>query len=962
MRLIAILIAIFTYLPAWGAVKETHPRLYLTDARMTTMQAAATANTVQWQRLMAFADGAYYSPEKQHIFNRALVYKIKQANGDADANVYRDAAITRTMALVEHGTSTGVDANKLTDSAKNWIDESSVYQWDLLGIKRYYGINPDITQNKFFRINLGYGADPAYPGYRSSGHTDTEYYIHPNPSTYLQQYMFSPRTDFATASTTGDTYVIFPANPENTKDRVLGMAVAFDWLYDDLSIEQKDLLVAWFRGAATYMMTEINYGMQTYGWTNYTLDYLSDLSAIGYAVYGYDTDFANTLLSYVSDKYNGGVKDNLVWTLQKGGWLEGDGYGAAILDRLTEFLDHGYTAEGLDRWADFSEVLKDRLLYAMHMTLPPIKTGTGSVPYREIIANGDGGRAWETAYDYMRKFCLMIIARYPDEAVSKIAQTFFSNTTDRNIFPLSSGWEFMFYNPDQATLPVTDAPLQNAAINVGMVQMRSSWGSDATQATFKCGPKLAYHSHLDATAFTIFKTKDLAPDTGTYPGAGGGLHSVNYFVRTIAHNALLLHDPTERSWVGAFQGGTAVSNDGGQRNILTFNADGTIKRTGSWQTTGYNSGSYKYLGNEDIYKMGSITKYDSGSNFVYAVGDATSGYDGSTHKAQQVIRKFFYLRPDFFVVYDKVKTKDTSITPKFVLHSVDTMAVNGTPTTVAADAEYHYADGNMLTLDNGTGRLFSKTLIPAAPVIKKIGGRGLRDFWVDGINYPAAPEYGLWRAEIETPTPSLYTEFLTTLYATSTSTASMPDSETIDSSDGEMRGVLSLDTIVLFSKSAIDTIIDGSVTYTADATTHIITDLGVGVSVDVTRAGTPVSGSPFITSAAGTLEFSATTGSAEYVIAAGEATCASDPALCPTDDSGVDCVAAGWNWCTTVCQAAACPTPSTCSDGLQNGLEDGVDCGTGCPVSCVDPAIPGILRQAAFMIGGSGPAVMAPEN
>jgi len=701
------------------------------------------------------------------------------------------------------------------------------------------------------------------------------------------------------------------------------MALAFDWLYEDLSTQQKDLLVAWLYGAATYMMTENDYGPQIYSWTNYTLNYLSDLTAIAYAIYGYDSARANEILSYVDTKYNAGIKDSLLWSLQKGGWLEGDGYGAAILDRLTEFLDHGYTAEGLDRWADFSEALKDRLLYTMHMTLPPVKTGTGSVPYREIISNGDGGRAWETAYDYMRKSCLMIMDHYPNETISKIAQTFFSDTTNRNIYPFSSGWEFMFYNPNQAALPITDAPLQNAAINAGMVQMRSDWGSDATQSTFKCGPKLAYHSHLDATAFTIFKTNDLAPDTGTYAGAGGGVHAVNYFIRTIAHNALLLHDPAENSWVGNMQGGGGVgtSNDGGQRNILTFNADGTINKTGSWQTTGYNSGSAKYLGNEDIYEMGSITKFAAGTNFVYSVGDATSGYDGSTHKAQQVIRKFFYLRPDFFVVYDKVKTKDTSITPKFVLHSVDSLTVNGTGTEIVADSEYHYTDGNTLTIDNGTGRLFSKTLLPISPVIKKIGGRGLRDFWVDGTNYPSGgEEYGLWRAEIEAPTNLLYTEFLTSLYATSTATSSMPATAIKTSSSG-IKAIGISDYAVVFSASDSDAEISGAVSYTIDSQNHIVVDLPINTEIAVTRAGSAIAASPINSGTDGIVEFTATAGSAEYVITAGEPaepTCNDDPSLCQTEGT---CEAANWNWCTNVCQSAACPgTPVNGVCGSADGV------------------------------------------
>lgn len=859
MKYLILVILLFAS-STFAAVKYEHPRLYLTDTRMATMQAAALANTVQWQRLKNFTDGSYYSSLNNDVINRALVYKVKQANGDVDTNTYRDAALTKMWSAIEYGTSTGIDGYKLTDSTKNWVDESSQWASRTLEVKTYCGINPDITQSKFFYMNIGYQND----GTKTSS-TDTEFYIHPDPANSLLQPMFSPRSEFQGSAVVGHKYVIFPINPDYIKDRVLGVAIAFDWLYDSLTSEQKNIVVAWLYGTAKYMMTEPAYGMQTYHWTNYSLNYLSDLTAIAYAIHGWDTPKADEILSYVQSKYDGGVKESLIWGLQGGGWPEGDGYGAGTVGVLTQFLEHGYTAEGLDRWVDFATVLKERLLYSMHMTLPTLKTGSGGVPYREIIANGDGGRAWEAGYDYLREASLMIINHYPGDAISKSAQTFFSDTTDRNIFPFNSGWEFMFYNPNQVTLPVTTAPLQNAAINTGMVQMRSGWDSNATQATFKCGPKLSYHSHLDATAFTIFKHTDLAPDTGTYPGSGGSEHGVNYFARTIAHNALILHDPAETSWEGTIQGNsyTTKANDGGQRNLQVFNTDGSVRKWGSWQTTGYNFGDYKYLGNEDIYKMGEITKYDSGTDFVYSVGDATSGYDGNTHKAQQVLRKFLYIRPDLFVVYDKIKTKDTLITPKFVLHSVDTMAVNGTPTTIAANAEYHYTNGNTLTVDNGTGRLFSKTLIPASPVIKKIGGRDLRDFWVDGANYPGGdPAYGLWRAEVEAPVQATYTEFLTTLYTTSTATSAMPASSIITSAGGTMKGIVAEGLTVLFSAAQTDTTIN-SVTYTtAGSSKHIIADLVPGTYA-VTKDS--VSLGDYTTSSAGTLALD-TVGAGEFTI------------------------------------------------------------------------------------------------
>lgn len=53
-------------------------------------------------------------------------------------------------------------------------------------------------------------------------------------------------------------------------------------------------------------------------------------------------------------------------------------------------------------------------------------------------------------------------------------------------------------------------------------------------------------------------------DSGVYSGTGLSYHDQNYYVRTIAHNTLVVHNPTEDFSTARPD---AVSNDGGQRTM-----------------------------------------------------------------------------------------------------------------------------------------------------------------------------------------------------------------------------------------------------------------------------------------------------------------------------------------------------------------------------------------------------------
>src|SRR5205085_3791003 len=80
-----------------------------------------------------------------------------------------------------------------------------------------------------------------------------------------------------------------------------------------------------------------------------------------------------------------------------------------------------------------------------------------------------------------------------------------------------------------------------------------------TVAAFKCTPVYLHnHGHRDANSFTIYHKGDLAIDSGAYDGYETP-HWYNYYIRSIAHNTIVIQDPDEQF----ISRGKQYANDGG---------------------------------------------------------------------------------------------------------------------------------------------------------------------------------------------------------------------------------------------------------------------------------------------------------------------------------------------------------------------------------------------------------------
>jgi len=266
---------------------------------------------------------------------------------------------------------------------------------------------------------------------------------------------------------------------------------------------------------------------------------------------------------------------------------------------------------------------------------------------------------------------------------------------------------------------------------IGVVVMRSAWDDPmATHATFRSMPFMyPVHYSPGELTFGITKGEELAlPYSGAYfPHFEGGPwnsqnpgwpHHGHYFHKALATNALLVYDPKEN-----FEG---WNNDGGQRVWKGV--------PGIWW--------YGSCRNGNPLDSGGLTGFEQSPEYVWTSGDAPRAYSSTLPmssgpknrpKVSLVQRDFVYLRSDdgwrdFFVIFDRVAAVDPNLKKVWLLHTQARPELDGKSTvTVGNDIAgiFRSYESSLVTITQGTARLFAKTLLPKEGefFIRYLGGQ-----------------------------------------------------------------------------------------------------------------------------------------------------------------------------------------------------------------------------------------------
>ena len=319
---------------------------------------------------------------------------------------------------------------------------------------------------------------------------------------------------------------------------------------------------------------------------------------------------------------------------------------------------------------------------------------------------GDGGgRMFGGDRDKTLSARRILVNHFREDSSHQVVHAF-NETTPRSSVGVYAYKDFLWRDTTVKKADLNGFKLSHISGGPGYVYARSSWDEDATYFFFKCGDRFTAHQHLDVGHFLIYKYEELVGDGGHYDAFGSN-HDVNYHLRTIAHNTILVHDPCE-TWPG-IRAGPVSGNDGGQHHNWPHH-NGAVTDAGEW------------LKRRQLYDIADILAFEDKGDYVYIAGDCTRSY--SPKKLEYFTRQIVFMRPETFIIFDRVSSKNPHFRKTWLLQAMK----------VPTETE------NGLVVTNGKGRLFIQTLLPPDPEIKLVTGTKLYQY--DGKAYPPKRDTG----------------------------------------------------------------------------------------------------------------------------------------------------------------------------------------------------------------------------
>jgi len=384
-----------------------------------------------------------------------------------------------------------------------------------------------------------------------------------------------------------------------------------------------------------------------------------------------------------------------------GGWAEGY-YIHYWLYEWLFFCEAARWCEGVDYYAAAPTFYRHRAIAGMFETYP----GVGVYNSRRPIPIGDGGgRVFGGDRDKTLSARRILVAYFRDDPDHQAVHAF-NETTPRSSVGVNAYKDFLWRDTTVPKADLSRFRRSHFSPGAGYVYARSSWDEDATYLFFRCGNRFTAHQHLDVGNFLIYRHGELIGDGGHYDGFGT-THDVNYHLRSIAHNTILVHDPAER-WPG-IRGGPVTGNDGGQSHAWPHH-NGAVSDPAAWHK------------DRSLYETGKVLVFEDVGDYVYVAGDATGAY--SPKKLKCFTRQIVCVRPDTFIVFDRVVSRRPEFKKSWLLQAMSQ------PEGTAPH----------LTITNGKARLFVQTVLPRDPQLQLAQGPELYAY--DGKSYPPRRDTG----------------------------------------------------------------------------------------------------------------------------------------------------------------------------------------------------------------------------
>jgi hypothetical protein len=529
------------------------------------------------------------------------------------------------------------------------------------------------------------------------------------------------------------------------RDGMEGMATVYDWLYPYLSSTQKATLREGmlryidgfaqsdtdriFGHAFENLQSVVQVAIALHG------DAPAAEERLDQAVYDYRYNYFPSWRHYVQDGGSVMTWDYTMYTLRQV-------FDAMLAFRSGTNLDY-FEAE------PWPEKLVDWLCYGLREDNRFQHLGDGKV-YDGFMAR--------------HRFMAVVLATmYRNPRAQWLAQKM---EREKGIWSTNCMYDILFYDPELEAQPV-DGPLS---------RQRDTWSSGAVQLLFRSAPDYVMgHTHLDNNSFTIYYKGGQAIDSGYYDKFGSSHHR-NYASRTIAHNSMLVFDPTQTFRI---YNSTYYVNDGGQH----------------WKRQPEEVENARPLHVHDVldpakgFQVGGVAVYEHTDGYTYVMGDAAGSY--SPTKLRSFDRHLVFLNrvsgytKPVTVVFDWVVSTNGDFKKTYLLHTMKQPQVNG----------------QLVSATHLQGMIFQQTLLPANARISVVGGSG-KEFFVNGQNYPTSRAYsdydevGAYRVEVSPGVAATEDHFLHLLYAADAGSAAPPAAKRIQGTG--MTGLLAGGIVVLF--------------------------------------------------------------------------------------------------------------------------------------------------------------------
>ncbi|MCF8034420.1 MAG: heparinase II/III-family protein [Desulfarculaceae bacterium] len=706
--------------PSAPTVSQTHPRLLLTPNDLPRLRRMATARALRWRRLLAWALGQARQGAVPHDGPGLALAALVSSKDEPDL-AKKLGALAVACALKGARFGMVQTYNRGVLLSKN----ASRDPLTLLG-KGYKILRPNYEGEQFLPVGR---------------YTASEITVNKEGEPALGK------------ANTGDTYLLLQDEVLPAAALVRQVALTLDWAWDFFTPDQRRGVARWLISQAQFFQTR---GQGCFDTESATVLGMSALAAL--ASHGLEPAAGLMLTQVWQKRYLGQIRPCLANLGSGGGWFEGNTPGARaglelVLFALAMRSATGERGPGLVPW------FSDRLSYLLFRLLPGLREApTGN--YRQVAPGGDEVLVPLDAAELTRMQMMGLLSLRPDDrSAGAVRALLLDGRTPTMLAQHRIFWDFLWLDPTAPTEALATVALSHLAPATGQAVLRSDWSERSTWLGFDCGPHFAMHQHLSAASLVIFRQGMLALQEGGYDGSYTS-HAMNYGIRSVAHNTLLVYDPKEYSWYDMRAGkkpkGT-YSKDGGQRSWALFNDKGKPVKSAPWTASGYNTGAAPWSKLGDIYQVAEIEALEDEPRYAYARGRATKAYDGSTHKVKRFVRHLFLLRangPDdaeaveAVVVADDVELARKGLSVHFVLHFAKEPKPDNALKQLAPGR--WRGPATPLTVQAAKSRLEVVPVWPDGTRLDITGGAGSAGSWVGSRNYPPRPPTknpAPWRAE-----------------------------------------------------------------------------------------------------------------------------------------------------------------------------------------------------------------------